>query len=452
MSRCLILKDKIFLIWSGSNTIALKIKKILETEHNYLCFVGGSHENNSQMFSVGDTVVKEMNTCNQSIVLFQNKENGAVSSNLFFELGYVSAKYGMKKVHCVKRKNDNITLPSDFDNSFVEGLDGADDDEYANNIVEYFLHRQKLSVDENKMYLINNRYIIHEMLQMHYSSSGSKCSDYELAQYVLFYMQASVMFQDEHKVLDELREFKRQHFNEFSDELSKSVNLSIGLLEVQTELKNKGEAVYLSDESFRKYFYSCKDLLEEIQDDSAGLFDEWAKAITAENLAYACSLYALNPDLNAGTREFLLKKTIHYGNRCLEYLDVLGKLKISIENNDVYGIISVFKAYIYRHLFIASKEVDTENAGKWLTLSLKERKSLLKNFDLNSTDTKIYSNFEMEYYLNLVEYLDYVDKSEIDEFDYMMYLNDLDCYISKIDKSDVHAFVNKIVFERKKFS
>lgn len=162
------MKDKIFLIWSGSNTVALKVKKILETEHNYLCYVGGSHENNSQMFSVGDTVVKEMNTCNQSIVLFQNKINGNVSNNLFFELGYVSAKYGMKKVHCVKRKDDAITLPSDFDNSFVEGLEG-DDDQYARNIVEYLDYVDKSDIIDKSnfsviicfvTFMVNDVYIL----------------------------------------------------------------------------------------------------------------------------------------------------------------------------------------------------------------------------------------------------------------------------------------------------
>ena len=47
--------------------------------------------------------------------------------------------------------------------------------------------------------------MIHEMLQVHYSDLGSKCSDYELAQYVMFYMQASVMYQDEEKALGELK-------------------------------------------------------------------------------------------------------------------------------------------------------------------------------------------------------------------------------------------------------
>lgn len=43
------MKDKIFLIWSGSNDVAQKIKYILEEEYNYICYVGGNNENNSQM-------------------------------------------------------------------------------------------------------------------------------------------------------------------------------------------------------------------------------------------------------------------------------------------------------------------------------------------------------------------------------------------------------------------
>ena len=102
------MKDKIFIIWSGENNTALKVKQILEEKHNYLCYVGGNHQNDSQMLSVGDTVVRQMKACNQAIVIFSNKNERGVSNNLYFELGFVSASYGMKKVHCVKRYNDNI--------------------------------------------------------------------------------------------------------------------------------------------------------------------------------------------------------------------------------------------------------------------------------------------------------------------------------------------------------
>lgn len=447
------MKDKIYLIWSGNTTVAYKVKRILEEQYNYICFVGGNFENSSMMLSVGDTVLRQMKACNQAVVIFQNREDGHVSNNLFFELGFVAGTYGMKKVHCVKRKSENIQLPSDFDNSFVEDISAEDDDAYAENIVSYFMKRQKLSIETNKMFLINNRHIIHEMLQAHYSEAGSRCSDYELAQYVLFYMQAAVMYQDDAKVLDELISFKKAHNAEFSTELNEAVNLSISMLQVQTGLQTKDDIVFLSEETFRSYFNACKDMLDIIKDDDSGSFDEWAKVIASENLAYACSLYAYNPEIKPEMRIFLLQKTLEYGKRCLAYIDVLEKNTPSMENNDSIGLIAVFRAYVYRHMFLAGKELKSEDTKKWLEASLSERRSLMRNFDKNSVDSKIYSNFEMEYYLNLIEYMTYFGKETMDEFDYMMYLTDIDHFIDALEnKNGEHAYIRKIESQRKKMA
>ena len=91
-------------------------------------------------------------------------------------------------MHCVKKAGENIVLPSDFDNSFVEPISCDDEKAFVDGVVNYFLGRQKMSIEGNKMVIINNRYKIHDMLQAHYSEVGSRCSDYELAQYVLFYI------------------------------------------------------------------------------------------------------------------------------------------------------------------------------------------------------------------------------------------------------------------------
>ena len=183
------MKDRVFIAWSGSNKVATLVKDILEKRYNYVCSIGGNSDNNSMFSSVGDTVLQQIKTCNQAIVIFQNRSDGAVSNNLFFELGYVLSSYGQKKVHCVKRINEDVVLPSDFDNSFVQPIDDDSSQEvFANGIVQYFISRQKMSINENKMYLINNRYLIHDKIVSHYSETGSKCSDYELAQYLLFYL------------------------------------------------------------------------------------------------------------------------------------------------------------------------------------------------------------------------------------------------------------------------
>lgn len=444
------MKDKIFIIWSGENTTALKVKHILEEKHNYLCYVGGNHQNDSQMLSVGDTVVRQMKACNQAIVIFSNKNDRGVSNNLYFELGFVSASYGMKKVHCVKRYNDNIILPSDFDNSFVECISAEDDEMYAEGIVSYFINRQKLSVDTNKMYLINNRYLIHEMLQVHYSDVGSKCSDYELAQYVLFYTQSGILYQDEYKILEELKNFKRQYFNEFSTELHQSISLCIAYLEVASNLVSTDDIVYINSDIFRSYFNVCKNLLQEINEDSLGTFNDWAKLILSENLAFVCSLYASNPDTPDNLKLQLYRKSIDYAETGITYIDKLEHSPACKENNDNVGLVSLFKAFLFRHLFNSYRVIEFEQAEKWIKLSLKERQSLLNIFDTNSVDTKIYNNFEMQYYVNLSEYIDYIKPDNIDEFEYMMYINDIDNFISKYQaERNVHAYIHKISQHRK---
>lgn len=443
------MKDKIFIVWSGSDRIAQKVKHVLENSYNYICFVGGNFEGRSQMLTVGDTVLRQMRSCNQAIVIFTNKSDGCLSSNLFFELGFSASLYGLKKVHCVKRKGEVIQLPSDFDNSFIEEMDGINDDEIAQNIVNYFVSRQKLSIDTNKMYLINNRHIIHEMIQAHYSDTGSKCSDYELAQYILFYMQAGVMYQDDAKIRDELVTFKKNHNADFSNEVRIAVNISISLLEIQTKLVSNNDAVYIGEDSFRKYFAIMKDILEDISDDDSGTFDEWAKVIAAENLAYVCSLFASNPETDDKMKSYLYKKVKEYGEKCLSYISTLEQVAPCVENNDNVGLVAMFKAYIYRHLYMAANFEKNKDCENWLNKTIQETKHLIRNFDNSSIDTKIYENFEMEYYVNLLEWITFKGKNNIDEFDYMMYMSEIDSYISKLSqKESMHAFIKKIVNQR----
>ena len=443
------MKDKIFIVWSGSDKIAQKVKQVLENSYGYICFVGGNFEGNTQMLTVGDTILRQMRSCNQAIVIFMNKQEGYISSNLFFELGFSTATYGLKKVHCVKKKGEIIQLPSDFDNSFIEEMNGTNDDEITNNIVDYFISRQKLSIDTNKMYLINNRHIIHEIIQAHYSDEGSKCSDYELAQYILFYMQAGVMYQDDARILEELVTFKRNHNADFSNEVRLAVNISISLLEVQTKLISNNGLVYIEDDSFRKYFAMMKDVLEDILDDDSGTFDEWARIIAAENLAYVCSLYASNPIIDDKTKSFLYKKVKKYGEKGLIFIEVLEQIAPCVENNDDVGLLAMFRAYIYRHLYMVANYEKNYETEMWLNKTVQETRLLIRNFDNSSIDTKIYYNFEMEYFVNLLEWIAYKGKDNIDEFDYMMYVSEIDNFVSRLSQqANRHAFIKKIVKQR----
>ena len=390
------MKDKVFIGWSGSNEVAMKIKRILEQEHNYICCIGGNADNNSSFASVGDTVIQQIKSCNQAIMIFANKKDGSISNNLFFELGYVFSAYGAKKVHCVKKAGENIVLPSDFDNSFVEPISCDDEKAFVDGVVNYFLGRQKMSIEGNKMVIINNRYKIHDMLQAHYSEVGSRCSDYELAQYVLFYMQASYMFGDQDIVEQELKDFKRNHYHEVSSELGIALDISLNYMQLNGSLKMNAEGkVYVDEDAYFEFVEEAKEILSDIVVDNCGTFDEWARVFVHNHLCYAHFLFASNLDNDDEMREMLYNRCVESGKHCLEEITELENTTPCKENNDSIGLISLFRSYEYRNLFLACKSLNLPEHQKWLELAKKERKALVRNFNKGSIDSKLYDNFLM---------------------------------------------------------
>lgn len=443
------MKDKVFIGWSGSNEVATKVKAILENEYNYICFIGGNADNNSKFASIGDTVIQQIKTCNQAIIVFQNREDGSVSNNLFFELGYVFSSYGAKKVHCVRKATEQVVLPSDFDNSFVEPINCSSVDDFAKGIIEYFISRQKMSVDQNKMHLINNRYQIHNIIQLHYSEYGSKCSDYELAQYIIFYMQAAHMFGDSKKVESELKEFKRMHHHEFSSELALAVNLSLSFFAMCDNIKTTSDSgkTYITGETFGRFRDDYEDYFDCVEDDDSGTFDEWAKVFLSEHLTYAYMLFAENDDHSPEMKKSLYTKCIREVDKAMNYIEVLENSTPCKENNDSIGLVSLIKSYLYRNMFVCMQYLGDSQSLKWLEMARKERKALKRNFDNGIIDSKLYANFKMEYYLILSECLLYAEELGIDEYDKQIYLEEISSYLqSETEEDGSSVYVDRIEF------
>ena len=440
------MKDKIFIGWSGSNNIAIKIKKILENEYNYICCIGGNSDNSSNYASVGDTVIQQIKSCNQAIMIFQNKVDGSISNNLFFELGYVFSSYGAKKVHCVKKNDEQIILPSDFDNSFVEPICADDEDLFIEGIIKYFLGRQKMSIDVNKMMLINNRYKIHDILQSHYSEVGSRCSDYELAQYVLFYMQAAQMFGDCNDVQRELQEFKRNHHHEFSSELELAIDVALNFFDLAKAVRvADGGRIFIDESTYFKFISTEMEILEDIKDDEAGTFDEWARVFASQHMTWAHNLYCGNvEEVDEEMQQEVYNKTVTSANLCLKYMEVLEASTPSKENNDGMGLISLLKSYVYRNVFIAKKALKHDDMMEWLETAKKERKTLLRNFDRGALDSKLYDNFRFEYYLLLAEWLE-EKGGTIDKFEKKMHLKEIKAYLKEINEEEnINVYVTRI--------
>lgn len=445
------MKDKVFIVWSGTSDVALDVKKILEEEYDYSCRIGGNSDNSSDFSSVGDVVIQQMKECNQAIIIFQNRADGSVSNNLFFELGYTLSMYGQKKIHCVKMQGDSIVLPSDFDNSFVEEIKCMGDaQEFPRGIVDYFIGRQKMSINEDKMFLINNRYMIHDKLESHYSESGSKCSDYELAQYILYYMQAAEMFGDVENVYNEIKDFKSKHTFKFSDELAIAVNLCISFFEMYLNIKENtgGGDVYLDKSDFWKFIKDGEHYLDILVSDKIGVFDEWAKVFITELLGFGYMLLGNNESFAQNLRTAAYQKCIEYSQKALENIVVLTETILSMDkdNHDEKGLIAVFKSYIFRNLYIAKGFLGEEDATDWLEKGLKTREALKNNYSRGSIDTQLYNKFCMEYYLLLISYLDEHEKDgSLDPFEVMMYKSEISEYLASVKKSDNEtAFLHQI--------
>lgn len=448
------MKDRVFIAWSGSSEIALKVKRALE-DKNYKCFIGGNEANDSNFASVGDTVLQQIKSCNQAIVIFQKRSDGHISNNLFFELGYALASYGQTKVHCVRPKNEVLTLPSDFDNSFVEPIDDVNADALVNGIVDYFLARQKLSVNSNKMRLINNRYLIKDYIKRQFSDQGSKCSDYELAQYLLFYIQAAQMFDDISSVRNELQAFKHAYQYNFSKELSTSVDICLTFFELYSNIQIDAESnnAYIDKHTYRRVKEKFGSIEADIQEDDTGIFDEWARVFVSDYMVFATDLYLGAPDLSDERKMKIANRTIELAEECIARIEELQAAAPIIENNDHIGILSLFKSYIYEHKFIAYDVLGDPRAVECLQNSKKEKASLRKYFDYGAIDSHLSDNLDMEYCLTLIKYLSYADKLDLDEEEIEECVDEIGDFLTKTqNKRSNNKFMEKISKEYEKYN
>lgn len=453
------MKDKIFIAWNGDMTVAKKVKSILEG-NDYRCYIGGNEQNDSRNASVGDTVITQLKECNQAIIIFQNVErpNGLqISHNVFFELGYAFALYGVAKVHCVKKKSETIELPSDFDNSFVEGLDDKTQDTFAEEICHYFLNRQKMTLTVNKFELINNRYEIHEMLNKHYSDDGSKCSDYELAQYVLFYMLASQMFHDADRILDELEKFKILHFSSFSKELSLSLEFSIALLSMVVSIVNENGKIYISYDVYSSFENTSSHVISCTREDDVGDFYVWINMFVYEAWNYASFLISQNPsEVNEDERLEYLALSVQNGKKALEYADFLEATDIVKNNHDADGVLALIRSWVSRNLFLAYSDSEfTERNGIdtsveqcdyvwWLEQAKNLRFDMMNSYK-GALDTKLYDHFRIEYYLTICEYLKCAG-SKLDATRRKRYKYGVETFLKEIrqQQRDDNVYIDKI--------
>ncbi len=428
------MKDKVFIAWSGSNSVARKVRDILRF-HGYEGIVGGNDNNGSTHFTIGEVVISQIKSCNQAILILQKKGGEEiVSSNLFFEMGYVFSRYGAQKVHAVKQKNEVLNIPTDIENFFIEPvcdfieIDGENifnEDIFAKGIVDYFLKRQQLTIGGSKMELISDYNKLLRFIQ-----GKDKCSTYELAQYVLYFMQSAYLFDEVDEALKELDQMCCHLGGVVQNELAVAVDIcrayfglvnNIKVVENTDKLFMDATAYYDYEETVDNLLLEIVDLIENnkrIKDEYGNIennleeyiFGSLAKLFLCEHMTYACVLCTENPQESVENKNVVYDTLLKYAKAALDEITLLSNNK-----NfwcDRKGLFSLCTAYITRNKFFAYRgmEQNPENiseAEKALAESYRCRMDLLEQYKNKVLDSKLYSYFHMEQHLLLVDRVKY---------------------------------------------
>ncbi len=205
------MKGKVFIAWSAinehtnKNELAIAVREKLE-QYDYIGIVGGQSRTDSGLH-VGEAVIKELDQCNQDIFIMQKKENGVLSNNLMFELGYALSRFNSNKIHVfyIDIAPEDQTIPSDIKGIWANYMTSARSEDMATEIVEEFISNQKNIIPHNKMALVDSYYSIKEKISEYPYSPGY--SEYEFAQFILFFSQSGYMFRNERESINILKNF-----------------------------------------------------------------------------------------------------------------------------------------------------------------------------------------------------------------------------------------------------
>ena len=430
------MKGRIFIAWSGRNDIAIRVKEYLEAK-SYTGVVGGA-ERASQGLFVGLTVLNEINHCNQAIFIVQKKDNGKISNNLMFEFGYSLAKFNSNKIHVFYvdiDQNDSI-IPSDIQGIWADYYKSEECEDIAKTITDQFLLDQKYIIPEDKMSVVNNYYGIKDIL-VHYTDDP-KCSEYELAQYILFFAVSSYMHANEKEALSCLQEFKKRLYAP-SNELSLAASLAICYIETLSCIQKTDNTLFLKKEDYRTATRKLKNMAEEVAEWAVDDFSRWLLVILYDVLNYVQILYSSNPETSEDRKATLLDESLKNGIKCIEICDVL------LKNPQNQHFAELFKAYMYRNMATAQKMLaaDVSVIRSLLHSSYKMRESLWDYYnEAQRINAIILENFEMEYFLALSEELEYME-DELDRDDARDECEDYIRRVQAINKEKSH-FLNKI--------
>ncbi len=393
------MKGKVFIGWSGDTQIARQVKQRLE-EEDFEGKVGGESRADTSLY-LGQAILAEIDACNQAIFIFQKKESGSISSSTLFELGYALARLETNKIHVfyIDIPDRDQSIPSDLEGIWAKHLYNIEDEQIDDQVVEMFLSNQRRVFIGNKMSIINSYYETRSAFERY--TEKPFCSEYELAQHVLFFSQAAYMFNDIHEGIEHLR--RLTDVLNAGPELEQSLRFAQTYLNIFEQIAAVEDRLFLDNHSFVEAKNSFSDILSAVDCWPENEFKTWIQLLSVEALNYIYILRASSPNIDDKKRNNLFKQSLGFANNCLE------KCKMLSGNANNEQCITLYRAYMYRNLstaYLKMDEPDLEAGHRYLKLSYQERKKLLEYYRIRTISSKIFETIEMEYYLAISELLE----------------------------------------------
>ncbi len=433
------MKDKVFIAWSGEHSRAETIRQKLKAL-KFDAVIGGNVNEEAENVFVGQTVISQMRSCAQAIFLIQTKSDGTISSNLLFEFGYLLNKLQFDKIHAffLDIKENDAKIPSDIRGVWADYLSTATEEDVNEKMVKLFMGRQFQIIKDDKLNIIVNRYYYTNLIKNYLTAP--QITEYELAQYLLFYPQV-IYFNGQDEESETIINSFFQSYHHYSDELQIALMFCKTSMEFYNVFFSKENNVLSEHEAYTK-IYKYEELLERVENLPETEFQIWLFAFIYEHLGFVLYYYLLSSQEDVLKKIEQYKKIIQYNQCALRYLNELSDGKYASGENLYFS--TLFKAYVYRQKAISHKNIflythspeDAKEGERCFVNSFKMRKILYNSFPNMRANEKVLGNMELDYYLSMSEIIEFEEFSAKRE----RYKTELKNYLKKQkNKRDVIA-------------
>ena len=387
--------SNIFIGWGGNKALADKVAEIIINKTGDNAIVGGGQP--TDMF-IGAQVIDQINRCDTAILLVEDK-NGAISPNLMFEWGYISAKFAVSNIHAFLINKQSKDLPSDlmgswvneisFDKSLMPELD------LAERIVNLFQQNSKNMVVRNYFDLISNWKKVYTYLTDDIPNSNQALCEYILSGCLAaYYYQDNMLF--------------RQTLNTLKVPVVISVVVQFAKAYIDIFMQSENMTKPLSQQNFFSAMQTFESIIKrqkKLSHDLEMLLD----ILNYDAYGLANVLFMKNDDIDSSTKKFCAEKAKECFEKDVELLDMFEE---NFKNNECLGLL--LRSYIFNDMGHLYKDAFNEEDSYFqhLTTSVEYRKRLHQTFLASyPANTFLSTKLEQEYIIALSEQCNYMDDS-----------------------------------------